>query len=278
MSLFEKLFFLLKGGGNAGRNEKYLSGRHAGEAGRLLRFVPVCEQAVSDIRDIGVFASALAGERGGDSGALSLDSICRTSEKAIECAKSAGLFFAAKDIPGTRYSVRTGESEVRLSQCDGVYWKIKNPFAKLHLKKHPVQMVFFESVVHNIIFPETRMEFAGVAEDNREMRIVYRQKAVRAAARPDDAQIAKSLELLGLQPEGRYSFGNRYLFVTDVGQDSDNVLLDSTSNLHFIDPIIGFKAELCEELQGCVADKTRIPGLVRHILDIRPDTSKEDSE
>ena len=153
-------------------------------------------------------------------------------------------------VPGTRYTIRTGESEVRLVQTEQLYYKIKNPFAKLHLKKHPPEYVLFEHIVHNILFPDCRLEFLGVAEDLHEARLVFRQQAVRADTRPDDRQIAEYLGWLGLQPEGRYSFANDYVFVTDVGQDGDNVLMDDDQHLRFIDPIIGFKQPLLAKLSS----------------------------
>ena len=153
-------------------------------------------------------------------------------------------------VPGTRYTIRTGESEVRLVQKEQLYYKIKNPFAKLHLKKHPPEYVLFEHIVHNILFPDCRLEFLGVAEDLHEARLVFRQQAVRADTRPDDRQIAEYLGWLGLQPEGRYSFANDYVFVTDVGQDGDNVLMDDDQHLRFIDPIIGFKQPLLAKLSS----------------------------
>jgi hypothetical protein len=55
-------------------------------------------------------------------------------------------------VPGTRYTIRTGESEVRIVQKEQLYYKIKNPFAKLHLKKHSPEYVLFEHIVHNILF------------------------------------------------------------------------------------------------------------------------------
>jgi hypothetical protein len=48
-----------------------------------------------------------------------------------------GDFVQVTDVPGTRYTIRTGESEVRIVQTEQVYYKIKDPFAKMHLKRHP---------------------------------------------------------------------------------------------------------------------------------------------
>ena len=67
---------------------------------------------------------------------------------------------------------------------------------------------------------------------------------------------------IGLQPEGRYSFGNNVLFVTDVGQDGDNVLLDDERRLRFIDPIIGFKQSLLNLLTAALEDESNVNELI----------------
>ena len=72
------------------------------------------------------------------------DPIRRESDALIAAAKRTGCFVETASVPGTRYTIRTGESEVRLVQKEQVYYKIKNPFAKLHLKKHPPEYVLFE--------------------------------------------------------------------------------------------------------------------------------------
>ena len=97
-----------------------------------------------------MLARSCADERGRDTGTLPPDPIRQTSRALIAAAKKAGCFVDVAKVPGTRYTIRTGESEVRLVQREQVYYKIKDPFAKLHLKKHPPEYVLFEHVVHNI--------------------------------------------------------------------------------------------------------------------------------
>ena len=138
----------------------------------------------------------------------------------------------------------------------------------MHLKKHPIEFGLFEHVMHNVLFPDCRLDFLGIAEDMHEVRMVYRQTAVRSDKRPDDRQIASCLSEIGLQPEGRYSFGNNFLFVTDVGQDGDNVLLDDDGMLRFIDPIIGFKQPLLKLLTSALEDDSHINELLFAIYGI----------
>lgn len=191
------------------------------------------------------------------------DAVCRESHALIVAAKETGHFIDAAEVPGTRYTIRTGESEVRMVQREQVYYKIKDPFAKLHLKKHPAEFALFEHIVHNIMFPDCRLEFLGISECCREVRFVFRQVAVRSESRPDDAQIAEWLRRwFGLASEGRYGFGNGSVFVTDVGQDSDNVLVDDAGRLRFIDPIIGFKPPLLKCLKETLVDDSAVDRLI----------------
>ena len=199
------------------------------------------------------------------------DPIRRESDALIAAAKMTGCFVETASVPGTRYTIRTGESEVRLVQKEQLYYKIKNPFAKLHLKKHPPEYVLFEHVVHNILFPDCRLEFLGVAEELHEARLVFRQQAVRADARPDDRQIAEHLGRIGLRPEGRYAFANDYVLVTDVEQDGDNVLLDDNGQLRFIDPILGFKQSLLQKLFAALVDESAMSPLVYKLYGLTDD-------
>ena len=269
MSVFELIIDFLRGGKNAGGAEKRVSGGHGRERRVLHPVSAVCEQALSDFRGIRMLASACADERGRDTGSMSPDSIRQESSALISAAKKVGCFVEMKDVPGTRYTIRTGESEVRLVQKEGLYYKLKDPFAKLHLKRHSAEYVLFEHIVHNVLFPDCRLEFLGISEDYHKARIVYRQKAVRSESRPDDKQIAECLSQMGLLPCGRYEFGNELLFVTDVGQDGDNVLLDDDAAIRFIDPIIGFKSLLLPRLKDALVSEDGIPALINDLYRVR---------
>lgn len=194
------------------------------------------------------------------------DPIREESRALIAAAKRISCFLERERIPGTRYTIRTGESEVRLVQNERMYYKIKNPFAKGHLKKHPAHYALYEHIVHNVLFPECPIEFSGITEDLHEARLVYRQRAVRSGERPDDAQISRWLADIGLEPAERYCFGNANLFVTDVGQDSDNVLWNPPNTLFFIDPIIGFREPLCRRLESMDFSESMIREFVYEVL------------
>lgn len=271
MGIFKLLIKLFKGGNHAERAEERVSGGDGCECRIIYSFPSIRERAISDICGIRMLAAACADERSRDSGQMPPDPIRRESDALIAAAKRTGCFVETASVPGTRYTIRTGESEVRLVQKEQLYYKIKNPFAKLHLKKHPPEYVLFEHVVHNILFPDCRLEFLGVAEELHEARLVFRQQAVRADARPDDRQIAEHLGRLGLRPEGRYAFTNDYVLVTDVGQDGDNVLLDDNGQLRFIDPILGFKQPLLQKLSAALVDESAMPPLVYKLYGLTDD-------
>ena len=208
---------ILKGGWNARKPENSVPGGDGCEHRIIYPFEAICEQAISDIGRVRMLAAECAAERSGDSGAVSSDPIRREGLALIAAARRTGDFVQVTDVPGTRYTIRTGESEVRIVQTEQVYYKIKDPFAKMHLKRHPVECILLEHVVHNILFPDCRLEFVGVTEDFHKARLVLRQKAVRSESRPDDGQIARALGSLGLKPERRYEFGNEFVFKRRTG-------------------------------------------------------------
>lgn len=94
---------------------------------------------------------------------------------------------------------------------------------------------------------------------------MLRQKAVRSELRPDDGQIVRALGNMGLKPEGRYEFGNEFVFVTDVGEDGDNVLLDDDNAIRFIDPIIGFKQSLVALFPAVMKSDDSVKDLVSRL-------------
>ena len=257
-----KILTRLRGLLHVGRFEKCVSGRDERKCGVVYPFNAIVERAVSDFGGIRMLERACADERSRDFGEMSANTICTESRRLIAAAKKNGCFLELKDIPGTKYTIRTGESEVRLMQQDRVYYKIKNPFAKSHLKKHSPKYALAEHVIHNILFPESRLEFLGITEDMHEARLVYRQNAVKTDERPTDAEIASQLADIGLFSVERYCFGNDLVFVTDVGQDSDNVLRGLDGVLYFIDPIIGFRNKLCIAIDDALRNDLYIQQLV----------------
>jgi len=104
----------------------------------------VCEQAVSDFRGVRMLARACADERGRTAGALPEDPVRRESRALIAAAKSVGCLLNLASVPGSRYTIRTGESEVRLVQKEQMYYKIKNPFTKLHLNWQPTNYQLYQ--------------------------------------------------------------------------------------------------------------------------------------
>ena len=117
--MIKSIIKFLKGGEDARGTEIRVSGGNGCERRVVHPVSTICEQAISDFCGIRMLATACAYERSRDIGALSPNPICRESLALIAGAKKAGCFIEKKDVPGTRYTIRTGESEVRLVQKDG---------------------------------------------------------------------------------------------------------------------------------------------------------------
>ena len=215
------------------------------------------ERALSDLRRVRVLAEALTPQPSGTSDSSPHDSL----RKVIEIAKSNGLYITVPAAPSPRgvvtgelVSKRTGESEVYFNASEHAYYKVKWPSAKAHIKQTTERDWLYEHIIHNILFPDTAYDFIGITEELGELKIVLRQQEVQSESFPTDDQIAAALSALGLVPEDRYFFGNDLLAVTDVGAQSDNVLLDDNGDLRFIDPLIRLKKPAIEVITALVGE------------------------
>ena len=224
------------------------------------------ERALSDLGRVRVLAEATASQPGRTPDCGPHDSL----RKVIEVAKSCGLYFTVPSASsrtgvvtattpnrtielGELVSKRTGESEVYFNASEHVYYKVKRPLSKSPIKNTSEKDWFYEHIIHNILFPKTAYDFIGITEEVGEMKVILRQEEVQSESFPTDAQIAAHLASLGLKPEDRYFFGNDLLAVTDVSAQSDNILLDDSGNLRFIDPLIRLKKpakEIISQLVG----------------------------
>lgn len=207
-----------------------------------------------------MLAETVASQSGGTSDCSSDDPI----RKLIAVAKANGLYATipsagsltadSATFSGELISKRTGESEVYFNASEHAYYKVKWPSAKSHIKQTSEDDWLFEHIIHNILFPNTAYDFIGITIEVGELKIVLRQQEVQSEDFPTDEQIADHLQnILGLVAEDRYFFGNEVLAVTDVGSQSDNVLLGDDSRLYFIDPLIRLKKpalEVIEHLTG----------------------------
>ena len=103
-------------------------------------------------------------------------------------------------------------------------------------------------MIHNMLFPSTRYHFIGISEDSKGLRIVLQQQNVSDAYRvPTQKDIDDYLTgMLGLTKEDKYFYGNEYFAITDVSNQSDNVLCNDEGRLYFIDPIIRLKRPALE--------------------------------
>jgi hypothetical protein len=207
-----------------------------------------------DRSDIRVFEEGLAPERYNDTEYSERDRREAESERLVTVAKDNGLYIDNDELQqlGERVPKKSGESVVYIDKSSDKVYKVKNPYAKAPMK-HGVQPedAIYEHLVHNLLFPETRYKFEGISEDGGDARIVLSQNLIESYGQPTKAQIEAELARRGLKPEGKYTYGNEYVTVTDVM--GDNVLLGKDGKIYFIDPIIGFKKpakEVIDALSG----------------------------
>ncbi len=164
--------------------------------------------------------------------------------RLFEIAKQNGLFIERETINkyGDKLCTKTGECEIFYNEKENVIYKVKDPFAKWVIKELHAEDLIYEHIVHNLLFPNTRYKFIGIAEDEGNIRLVLTQPFISSTnAHPTDEEIIYHLKTLGLEPDGPYFFGNEYVSVTDIGTASDNVLKGDNGELYFIDPIIKLK-------------------------------------
>ena len=166
------------------------------------------------------------------------------SRELIRAAKETGLYLTKEQCSelGNFIPIRSGESKIYENAAQGLIYKIRDPFAKLHLKSQNLHHLLYEHVIHNLLFPETRYAFIGITDEDENARIIYSQKLFFESVYPTQKQIVERLSEIGLTPEPYYYFGNDFVSVTDVNARSDNVMFSGDTIL-FIDPVIKIKQD-----------------------------------
>lgn len=207
--------------------------------------------------DIRVFEQGLGGEHSWSDADSERDIRQAVSQRLVEIAQENGLFIPLANTKnlGEKYPGRTGESTVYIDEVASKVYKVKNPYAKSALKKVAPQDAIYEHIVHNLLFPEAPYKFEGISKDVDGVRIVLSQPFIENKGRASQSQIEQALAARGLYPDGRYSYGNDYVSVTDV--EGDNVILGEDGTVYFIDPIIKFKkpaTEIIEKLSEQTSD------------------------
>ena len=226
------------------------------DGGGLHPFASRRERTLSDLSRVRVLAETLSNELLRASQHGERDSVRELTAATVNAAKPLGLYRPYESLKtlGDIKCRRSGESEVFSSADNASIIKVKDPTAKESIKRTTPTDWFYEHIIHNILFPDAPYEFIGITEQLGSLRVILRQPNIEAVARPADPQIAAALATLGLKPEDRYFFGNDLLAITDVGSASDNVLLDDTGNLRFIDPLIRLKKPAIEIINALVGD------------------------
>lgn len=174
------------------------------------------------------------------------------TKRLFDIAKENGLFIDRETIDkfGDKLCTKTGECEIFYNEKESLIYKVKDPFAKWVIKELHAEDAIYEHIIHNLLFPNTRYKFIGIAEDEGNLRIVLTQPFISSTnAHPTDEEIICHLKTLGLEPDGPYFYGNEYVTVTDIGTASDNVLKGDDGELYFIDPIIKLKKPAKEVIE-----------------------------
>lgn len=219
---------------------------------RLVHIFPATrEQAMADLRRIGMLEAALAAEplRASEHGEGA--SLREAHARLIRAAKASGDFIPADRLAfyGERKRRPSSESEVYFDPERNLYAKVKDPAAKAYIKRTTPDDWPYEHIIHNIFFPASRYEFQGVSERLGEARIVLTQRAIDAETRASDSLVAATLAEKGFFLEDRFFFGNDLVAVTDVGQGGDNALVADDGSIAFIDPLIRLKRPAREILR-----------------------------
>lgn len=207
----------------------------------------------ADRSDIRVFEEGLAAKPDDYSEYSPRDRQEAEGTRLIEIAKRHGKYIEPKVLErlGTKYPHRTGESVVYINEERGRVYKVKNPYAKAAIKGGDAEDAIYEHLLHNRLFPEAAYRLEGISEHLGDVRLVLSQAYVNANRSVPPARIEAELAARGLHPDGRYSYGNDLVSVTDV--EGDNVLLSDDGRVYFIDPIIKPKRparEVLDALEG----------------------------
>ena len=232
---------LQHGNGSEQDNDERTEPREA-DGGRVASDAAGTVEADRDRSDIRVYEEGLASSRDAHSGDSERNRREAESERLVSIAKANGQYFDRdrKQEFGEKQLKATGESEVFIDRASDKVYKVKDPYAKSPMKGNvQPEDAIYEHLVHNKYFPETRYRFEGISEDLGEARIVLSQGYIESVGRPTQEQIEAALAEKGLYPDGKYTYGNEEVSVTDV--TGDNALLGIDGKVYFIDPIINFK-------------------------------------
>lgn len=203
-----------------------------------------------DRSDIRVYEDGLAAKYNDYSEHSERDRREAESERLVGIAKSKGQYYDRKRIEtlGEKRPKPSGESEIYVDAPKRRIYKVKNPYAKSPMKGNvQPEDAIYEHLVHNKYFPDTAYKFEGISDDLGDARIVLSQELVESVGQATKEQIDAALAEKGLLPEGKYTYGNDEISVTDV--TGDNALLGNDGKVYFIDPIINFKKPVREILR-----------------------------
>lgn len=208
-------------------------------------------QSDCDRGSVRVFEAQLASQPYGDWLSGSRNAQKAVSQFIIDTAIDSGLFVSESSLSslGERKRLPSGESIIYENAAQGVIYKVRDPYAKLHLKSGRAIDVLYDHIAHNVLFPEAKYTLIGVTSILDEVRFILAQPFFYYNDVPTQKQIDAALLKRGLRKEDNYYYGNDYLSVTDVSASSDNVIQKEDGELLFIDPIIKIKKPIDELIE-----------------------------
>ena len=228
---------------NGDRPQQDNDGRRQTDRGTVVDDTARSMARARDRSDIRMYEEGLSTEPNGNPWDDERNRRETESQRLVEIARGNGQYRSKEELAqlGKKKQKQTGESVVYDNhERDGRVYKIKDPYAKSPMKGnvHP-EDVIYEHLVHNKYFPETAYKFEGISDDLGDVRVILSQDYVEGVEQPTKEQIEAALAEKGLLPEGKYTYGNEEISVTDV--TGDNALLGADGKVYFIDPIINFK-------------------------------------
>lgn len=130
-----------------------------------------------DRSSVRVFEAQLASQPHGDWISGSRNAQEAVSEFIIKTAKETGLFLPESSLSslGERKRLPSGESIIYENAAQGIVYKVRDPYAKLHLKSGRAIDVLYDHIAHNILFPEAKYTLIGVTSILDEVRFILSQ-------------------------------------------------------------------------------------------------------
>lgn len=138
---------------------------------------------------------------------------------------------------GEKYEHWSLHSDVYINKEKGIVYKSKNIFSHDRDKKHNPMDTIYEYLLHNILFPNTKLHLEGISTREGEPTLVFSQPYINGTRHALEGEKMKYMSLLGLTKSNYGDFGNDYFTIHRV---HSTTTFSIRGNLYFIDPVILF--------------------------------------